>query len=190
MGWIHDLLSQTGRGNEDVQIQREDKFPPHTYGAGYPIVIHREELDDLIRLLKKERDAPDGWDNLPFLDREDFQKIVDDTLGDIDEGIPSPEERREEIRAILELWREQLLGSEDAVWTSLSTDYQFQFYIKHCEVRADSEEDDFEEPTELDTAREILDRIQSAHETDGKLAIVHKRDLPLKEPRSDSPDKS
>jgi hypothetical protein len=186
MGWIRDLLSSNEDSIEDVQPEREERFPRHTYGPGYPIVIHRQELEDLANLLEMDSKAPDGWDNSPLLSREDFEEIVEDQIGDVGGGLPSPEERRSEIREIIELWSEQLTGSEDTVWTTIGTDYQLKFYITYCEGRASSDEDDFEETTELDTAREILDRIQTAHDTDSKLAIVHKRDLPLEEPEKDS----
>ena len=190
MGWIRDLIPTTGNSIEDVQPQREERFPRHTYGPGYPIVIHRQELKDLNHLLEVESEAPDSWDNASLLNREDIEEIVEDTLGDIGGGLPSPEERRGEIYEIIELWQEQLTGSEDIVWTTVGTDYQFDFYITHCEARANSEADDFEEPDELDTVREIRNRIQTAQNTDSKLAVVHKRDLPLEEPKEDSPETS
>lgn len=180
MGWIRNLLSPMENSIEDVQPQREERFPSHTYGPGYPIVIRRQELDELDRLLKVESEVPDSWDNAPFLSRKDFEEVLEQTIGD--EGIPSLEERRDEIRDILELWRQQLTGSEDVVWTTRSTEYHFKFYIIECEARADVDDDDFEELDELDTARDILDRIQTVQNSNTKLAIVHKRDLPLEEP--------
>jgi len=183
MGWIRNLFSPMENSIEDVQPQREERFPSHTYGLGYPIVIRREELDELDRLLKVESEAPDSWDNAPFLSRKDFEEVLEQTIGD--EGIPSLEERRDDIRDILELWRKQLTGSEDVVWTTRSTEYHFKFYIIECEARADVDDDDFEELDELDTARGILDRIQDIQKRNTKLAIVHKRDLPLEEPGED-----
>lgn len=185
MGWIRDFLSSTGNST-DVQSRHDERFPSHTYGTGYPIVVRHEELNDLARLLEMEREAPDGWDKTPFLSKDQFEDVVNDAVGHIDGELPSPEKRRGEIHEILRLWQEQLIGTEDAVWTTIGTDYQFKFYIQHCEIRADSEEDDFEEPDELDTAREILTRIETAQGTDSKLAVVHKRDLPLEEPEEDS----
>lgn len=185
MGWLQDLLTPAGNTINDVQPRPDERFPSHTYGPGYPIVVRREELDDLVRLLERESDAPDSWDNTPLLSREDFEEVIGDTVGDIAEGLPSPEDRREEIRDITALWKEQLSGSADAVWTTIGTDHRFKFYITRCEQRAELEDDDFQELEELDTARNILKRIQSAQNSDAKLAIVHKRDLPLQVPEED-----
>ncbi len=185
MGWIRDLLFPTENSIEDVQPERGERFPIHTYGPGYPIVVHQEELNDLIHLLEIESKALDGWDKTSFLSREDFEEILEDAVGDLSEGVPSPEERRDEILEILKLWQEQLTASEDAVWTTIGTDYHFKIYITHCEARAEAEGDDFEEPDELDIAREILGRIETAQDTDSKLAVVHKQDLPLEEPEED-----
>lgn len=190
MGWIRDLLSPDATTIKDAQPQREERFPRHTYGAGFPIIVHLQELDELTRLLELDSNAPDGWDNLPFLSREDFEEIVDDTIGDFGDGVPSPEERRGEIREIVETWQDQITGSEDAVWTTVGTDLQFKFYIDHCTFRADAEDDDFEEPDELNTAREILNRIQTARDSDAKRAVVHKRHLPLEEPGEDASETS
>jgi hypothetical protein len=190
MGWIKNLLSSTANTHEDLRPQREERFPSHTYGPGYPIVVHRQELEDLARLLEIESKAPDGWDNTMFLSREDFEDIVDNTVDDIGGGVPSPEERRGEIGEILELWQNQLTGSEDAVWTTFGTEYRFMIYITRCEARADTEDDSFEEPNELDTAREIFNRIKTAQNSDSKFAIVHKRDLPLQEPKEDPSETS
>ncbi|WP_083867078.1 hypothetical protein [Haloferax volcanii] len=188
MGWISDLISPNATELDDFRQEREEKYPRHTYGPGYPIVIRRQELDDLFRLLEIESEAPDGWDNTPFVSREKFDEIIEESLDGVADGVPSPEERRDEIHKILELWQKQLTRSEDAVWTTIGIDYRFKFYIDRCELRADLEDGDFEEPDELDTAREILDRIETAHNTDWKLAIVHKRDLPLQEPEEDTPE--
>ncbi|QLH83328.1 hypothetical protein [Halosimplex pelagicum] len=183
MGWIRDLLSLTEDSIENERTQQEERFPRHTYGPGYPIVVHRQELNDLFHLLEKESEVPDGWESTPFLSREDFEEVIEDVVGDLDGEIPSPEERRDELRKILELWEDQLNGPEDTVWTTIGTDHQFKYYITHCENRADSEYDEFEEPDELDTVRRIVDRIRTAQDTDAKLAVVDKRHLPLETPK-------
>ncbi|WP_253738004.1 hypothetical protein [Halohasta salina] len=179
MSWISDLIASSEPSLEDIQPEREERFPRHTYGTGRPIVIHQDELDDIHRLLEIERNAPDGWDKLPLLSREEFDQVVEDRTG---HSVPSPEDRRDEIRAIIELWQEQISGTQDAVWTTTGTDTRFKFYIARCEARAEADDDDFEETAELETAREILDRIETAQGIDSKLAIVHKSDLPLKRP--------
>ncbi|WP_440769349.1 hypothetical protein [Natronorubrum sp. DTA28] len=190
MGWIRDLLLSTGNTVEDVQPQREERFPLHTYGPGYPIVVTRQELNDLTHLLEIESKTPDGWENASLLSREDFEEIVEDTIGDIGEDLPSPEERRSEVSEILESWQEHLTGPKDAVWTTTGIGYHFDLYINYCETRAESEGDEFKEPDELDTARKILSRIQTAQDSDAKLAVVHKRHLPLEEPKEDSAESS
>ncbi len=186
MGWIRDLIPSGSDGIDNVQIQSQERFPLHTYGPGYPIVVHRQELTALDQLLEIEGRASDGWDNTSLLGREDFEEIIGDMSGETDHGLPTPEEHRNGIREIIELWREQLTNQEDSVWATIGTEYQFEFYIAHCEGRAGSEVDDFEKPDELDTAREILGRIQTARNTDSKTALVHKRHLPLEEPKEDS----
>lgn len=190
MGWIRELLSPSEGGFDDVAQQREERFPSHTYGPGYPIVIHRQELEDLNRLLEIERDAPDIWDSTPLLSREEFDEIVEDVTGEFGGDRLTRDDRRDELYEILGLWEEQLNGSEDAVWVTVGTDFRFEIYITQCEVRAEQEEDQFEEPGELDTAREILDRIQTAQDTDSKLAVMHKRHLPLQEPEEEESDAS
>ncbi|APW99386.1 hypothetical protein CHINAEXTREME_17125 [Halobiforma lacisalsi AJ5] len=190
MGWIRDLLPTIGSTIEDVQPQQEERFPFHTYGPGYPIAVTRDELDDLAYLFEVESKAPDSWDNSPLLSREDIEETLEDVVGDIGGGLPSPEEQREEFGEILELWQEQLSGSKDAVWATEGTDYHLEFYIRHCERRADLEHDDFEEPDELETAREIHARIQATQNDDSKLAVVHRRDLPLDEPKEESAESS
>ncbi|WP_280585081.1 hypothetical protein [Halorubrum sp. Boch-26] len=182
MSWIHDLLPSSRPSLEDVQPEREERFPRHTYGPGYPIVVHQQEIDDLRRLLEIEGDAPDGWENDPLLSSEDFDEIIEDVTGF---ETPPPEARRDEIEEIIDSWQEQLTDSQDAVWTAIGTDYRFKIYIARCEARADVEGDRFEIPPELETAREILERIETAQNTDSKLAIVHKRDLPLEEPEEE-----
>jgi len=178
MSWIHDLIPSSAPSTEDTQPKREERFPRHTYGPGYPILLHQKEVKDIRRLLEQEANAPDGWDNLPLLSREDFDEIVENHTG---QSIPSPKERRDEIRSIVDLWEEQLAASHDVVWTTIGIDTRFKLYITRCETRAEANDDDFEEPPELQTARKILDRIETAQDTDSKLAIVHRRDLPLEE---------
>ena len=190
MGWIRDLFSLSDERADEVQQQDEEQFPMHTYGIGYPIVLHQQELEDLYRLLEIEERTPDSWDDMPFMSREDMQEIVDGVVedatgGDLSEGMPTPEERRAEIREILDLWQNQMNGENGVVWTTIGTDHHFQFYITHCEARSDAEHDDFEEPEELDTTREIFERIQSSQGDPRKRAIVHKGNLPLEEPEED-----
>ena len=186
MSWINDLLPSNSPSHEDTQPEQEEKFPLHTYGPGYPIVVHQNELDDLRRLLEMEEEAPDGWENDPLLSKEDFDEIVEDVTG---HETPSPEARRDEVIEIIDSWQEQLTSSQDAVWTAIGTDFRFKLYIARCEARADVEDDSFETPPELETVREIVKRIEVAQNTDSKLAIVHKRYLPLEEPEEDPTEK-
>lgn len=186
MGWIRDLLSSLGNSGEEVQQQNEERFPMHTYGIGYPIVLSRGEIEDFHRLLDIEENTPDSWDSVPFMSREDMEEIIDKSIDspadeDITDKMPSPEERREEIREILELWRSQITGQDGAVWTTIGTDWEIKFYITECENRIRSEHDDFDGAEELDTVREIHDRIENVQDT-RESAIVHKRNLPLEEP--------
>lgn len=187
MSWIHDLLPSSSSSHEDIGPEKEEKFPLHTYGPGYPIVVHQHELDDLRRLLEIEEEAPDGWENDPLLSRAEFDEIVEDVTG---HETPSPEARRGEVLEIINSWQEQLNGSQDAVWTAIGTDFRFKIHIARCEARADVEDDSFETPPELETAREIVKRIEVAQNTESKLAIVHKRDLPLEEPEEEPTEKN
>jgi len=118
----------------------------------------------------------------PLLDRDDLRKIAN--KGSVAEGgkLPSPEEQRAEIRRILELWESQLTASTDTVWATVGTSYTLEFYLTRCETRADIDGDEFEAIPEFEAVRAIIDRIETAEDTDSKLAIVHKRHLPLEEP--------
>lgn len=181
MSWIRNLLSGGASTVDELERDTGERFPRDTYAPGYPILLHRAELEELWVLLESERDAPNQWDNSLLLDREDFEDILDESLPQGSE-LPSPEERRDELQNILQTWEEQLTGSESAVWASIGTEYQLSSYIRRCELRAESDVDEFDECGQLATAREVLDRIETAQDTESKLAIVHKRDLPLEEP--------
>ncbi|WP_058365105.1 hypothetical protein [Haloparvum sedimenti] len=185
MSWIRDLFPSNRSSVEDSQLEHEERFPSHTYGPGYAIVVHQQEIYDIRSLLELDADAPDGWEATPFLTHEDFDKLVEERTG---EEVPSPESRRDEIREILDSWEEQLTDSRGAVWSAVGIDTRFKLYIARCEARADSEVDSFEVPAELETLRDILDRIETAQNTDSKLALVHKRHLPLDEPEEKSAD--
>lgn len=182
MGWIRDLLTTNNTEPDALEQDSNERFPRDTYGPGYPIVLHRSELEDFFTLLETERDTPDGWEKSPLLDRDDLRKIAN--KGTVTEGgkLPSPEEQRAEIRRILELWESQLTASTDTVWATVGTSYTLEFYLTRCETRADIDGDEFEVIPEFEAVRAIIDRIETAEDTDSKLAIVHKRHLPLEEP--------
>jgi hypothetical protein len=187
MSWIRDFLSSREDSVENTLSRDLEQFPRHIYSTAFPIVVRRQELDDLAQLLEVEETTPDAWKSSPFLDRESFEQSINDTIGESAGGVRTPEKTREEVREIIEHWRQQLSGPTDAVWATVGTEYPFMFYIWECEARAEAETDDFEEPEELDVARRVLTRIETARESNSKLAIVHKRDLPLKEPDEDTP---
>jgi len=178
MSWIHELLPSNSPSTDEGRTNRDERFPSETYGPGYPIVIDEDELGDIYRLLEVERDTPDGWENSPLLSREDFDEAFEEVT-----GIESfdPDRYRNKIREIADLWADQLVNPRDAVWTTTGTDTPFKFYITQCEARAEADDDSFEEPPELDTARAILDRIKTVQQIDSKLVIVHRDDLPLDE---------
>ncbi len=183
MSWIKDIISSNDSTAKDIRSRRGEKFPRDTYGPGYPIILHEKEIKDIRELLEKEADAPDGWENSPIITRNDFEEILEDYTG---QSLPSPEARRDEIRSIIGLWEEQLDSQHDTVWTTIGTGTRFKLYITRCETRAEADDDDFREPSELQTARNILNRIEAVQDNDSKLAIVHRRDLPLEKASEDS----
>jgi hypothetical protein len=188
MSWVSDLLGLSEDKDNLSGRKSEERFPADTYGPAYPIVIHRSEVEDLFRLLEIEENAPDTLENTPLLNRSDLESAIENAMGDTSDKSLSPEKRREEIREILELWKDQLSGDQDAVWATVGTDFRFDMFIARCDARADSEYDAFEKSDELETAREVLERIKIAQDTDSKLALTHKKHLPLEEPNDGSAD--
>ncbi|OYR55515.1 hypothetical protein DJ73_02095 [Halorubrum sp. Ea1] len=182
MSWIRDIFISNSSSTNENEATTEERFPRDTYGPGYPIVVDRDELNDLNRLIEIERSAADGWENLPLTSREEFDEIVEEVTGQTPR---SPEKYRNEIQDIVGLWEEQLTHSRDAVWITVGTDTRFKLYIAQCEHRAETDDDSFEEPPELDTARTILERIETVQEVDSKLVIVHRDDLPLDQTEGD-----
>lgn len=182
MSWIQQFLPSNGPSTDEGRTRRDERFPSEKYGPGYPIVIDEDELGDIHRLLEIERDTPDGWENSRLLSREDFDETVKQVTGIEPSG---PDEYRNRVREIADLWQEQLIDSRDAVWTTVGTDTQFRLYITQCEVRAEAEDDSFEEPPELDTVRAILNRIETVQKIDSKLVMVHRDHLPLDEAEED-----
>jgi hypothetical protein len=182
MSWVSELLSLSDSNNTDSQKESEERFPSHTYGPAYPIIIRQHEIETLNRLLRYEERARDSIDQSPFIDRDEINEIVEATVGDFSAEIPSPEERRRELGEVYQHWENQLTAPEDTVWATTRVEFRLNSYIQRCEARTESEHDEFADPKGLDTARTVLDRIQAARNTDSKLAVMHKQHLPLEEP--------
>jgi len=182
MGWIRDLLTTNNTEPDTLEPDTDERFPRDTYGPAFPIVLRQNELEDFFTLLDTERNTADTVENTPVLDQDDLRKIANEEA--VTEGceLPTPAEQRAEIRRLLELWEGQLAAAADTVWATVETSYTLEFYLTRCEKRANADGDEFEAIPEFETARTVVDRIETTEDTNSELTLVHKRYLPLEEP--------
>lgn len=176
MGLFDDIF---GKGNRDdsPEVPQTERFPSDTYAPAYSVAVYHEDLVALRRLIEIETSTPTAVEQEPLL----AEAMDDRVRKNSEEAVPV-------ILEVLESWEEQMDCDPSSVWWPVSTDWQFESYLKHCEFRNEQEEDDFEFPEAIGRVHTLLKRCKAAQENDSKLAIVHKDYVPNEEPGDEELD--
>lgn len=118
-------------------------------------------------------------DDFPWL-----QETIDEQLESVS-GVSHTddiESQRADIRELIETWGQQISGDVGAVYCSVATRFRLHFYLYHCELRAENEEDEFELPESIEKIQTLYEHVESAENGDEPIAIIHKDHLPFEEP--------
>lgn len=178
MGLISQLLNDSTTDSENHGRDTE-RFSKENYGVASPVPIYEQELAEIEKLLDIEQNTPDGYDSDFFLDREDVEEMFNEMAG---VEIPSLDEQRQKVRDTVSAWGNQHDGDIDSVWGTGDLEINFRLHIKSLESRINQEHDELEAVSELDTLRDVRARMKRALDDDAKLAVVHKKHLPLQSP--------
>jgi hypothetical protein len=188
MGLFETLFNSSTRdsGPRVQQPSQHEIFPENKYNVAYAIAVRREEIQALEHLLEADQDSPTSLETEPFL-----QDIIEDMEQDQEYSLrlrTSGEDLVDDIRELLEQWDEQITGQIGTVWWPIGADTTFKLYLHYLEVRAEAEDDQFSFPESAGQVHTLVQRGLSAMEADddSKLAVVHKRHIPWKEPTEDS----
>ena len=168
--------------DQPQQPRQHEIFPEEEYAVAYAVAVRREELAALKEMLNADQVSPTAVEGDPFL-----REILDDMEL---EGEPSlrlrtsGEELVEALRELVELWDEQVDSSIGTVWFPTGADTTFRLYRHHLEARAEAEDDQFIFPDSAEQVHTLVQRGLDVIEddTDSKLAVVHKREIPWETP--------
>ncbi|GAA0217371.1 hypothetical protein [Halobaculum roseum] len=183
MGLFETLFNSSTSDHvpQSEQPDQHERLPDEKYNVAYPVAARREELTALEQLLESEQDSPTAFEADPFLG-----DIIEDM--EQEEGYPlrlrtSSERLVDDVREYLEYWNEQVDGQIGTIWWPIGADTTFRLYLHYLEVRADAEDDQFSFPESAGQVHTLVQRGLTTMEDDdnSKLALVHKRDIPLEE---------
>ncbi|APX95324.1 hypothetical protein [Natronorubrum daqingense] len=175
MGLLELMLGQSGPGEQGVE-GRSYKLPKDTHDFVYPVAVRRVELEGFLDLLEAEADAPSLE-----VDTDDVQSVFDEVLGEVDIDAEYLTERqrnpRQEARAVLDTWHEQVDDDIGIVYARPDTYPTLLSFVKRCKQRDDHVDDQFELPDTFNDGAALLKRLEEATDEQYR-AVVHTDVLP------------
>jgi hypothetical protein len=188
MGLFETLFSSSTADSvpDAKQPDQHEIFPEGKYTVAYAVATRLEELRALEQLLEADQNYSTALEAEPFL-----RDVIEDMEDDREYSIrlrTSGNKLIDDVRELLDHWDRQVDGQIGTIWWPIGADTTFKLYLHYLEVRADAEDDSFSFPESAGKVHTLVQRGLSAIEDDddSKLAVVHKRNIPLEEPAEDS----